>query len=120
MADESKGIHLFSSGFEWDNFEARNCSKCVKEPTCDLILAMFGGGVINDLPVGSVTAEVAERLGWSDEYIGVLGWPCKERQADAAPPTPAATAMKQAGASMLPGFDVPARPAEEGRRPWTA
>ncbi len=56
---------------------------------------------------GQVFPETAERLGWSDEYIGVLGWPCKEKRADNEPPTPAAVEMRNAGATLLPGFGSP-------------
>lgn len=122
MSEQPKNIHLFSSGFEWDNWQARNCDRCIKNPTCELQDAIFSDELIHDIPNGSVTPETAEALGYSDEYIGVLGWPCKERQTDAAPPTPAAVEMKKAGVAQLPGFDdVPERPADGDRRPsWTA
>src|SRR5688572_19600475 len=106
MGDEIKGIHLFSNGTEWDIWEARNCRHCIKEPQCDLADAIFSDGVVTPgLYQGQVTPETAARLGYTDERVGILNSPCKERQADAAPPTPAATQMKIAGAQPLPGFD---------------
>ncbi len=106
MAD-SVGVHLFSSGFEWDNWEARNCDRCVKQSDCDLQDAFFLDSLDHGLPDGNVTLDTADRAGYSDEYIGVLGWPCKERTTEpVAPsgPAPAVVEMRKAGAAMLPGF----------------
>lgn len=112
---ESRGIHLFSNGSEFECWEARNCARCVKESNCDLLSALFTDGLAEGLYQGQVTPETAARLGYTDEYIGVLGWPCKERRADAEPPTPAAREMRKAGADMLPGFDVvPVRTVDRG------
>lgn len=112
----SDGIHLFSNGFEFECWTERNCDHCVKDiMTCDLVAALFDDSEIHGLPSGNVTTETAERLGYTDEYIGVLGWPCKERQTDAEPPTPAAHEVRAAGAVMLPGFgDVAVKPVTRG------
>jgi hypothetical protein len=115
----SDGIHLFSNGFEGDCWQERNCDRCVKQDACDLQDALHQDSIIHDLPCGSVTLETASRLGYTDAYWNVLGWPCAERRADKEPPTPAATEMVKAGAGMLPGFaDIAAKPAER-RQSWT-
>lgn len=113
MTEETEGIHLFSNGFEWDHWQGRNCSRCVKRPTCDLYDAIFTDSEMTDIPNGSVTTATAERLGYSNAYAGVLAWPCKERQAEDMPPRPAAHEVSSAGGIMLPGFaDVAVRPTE--------
>lgn len=111
-------IHLWSNGFEFDHFEARNCARCVKsgdlenEPSCDLYDAITEA-MCGD---GSFSPEIVARFGWQEEYRAVLGWPCKEFQAEGPiEPKPAAREMQEAGATMLPGFDV--APVPSGGRP---
>jgi hypothetical protein len=119
MIDKPEGIHLFSNGTEFDIWESRNCSRCIKEPTCDLLNKLFTDGLEDGLYQGQVLPETAARLGYSDEYQGQYGWPCAERQAQADPPPPAAREMRKAGGVMLPGFDaVPT--ADTGEKSWQA
>lgn len=113
MSDQ--GVHLFSNGFEFECWTERNCDRCVRFPNCDLLAALFTDGLAEGMYQGQVTPETAERLGYTDEYIGVLGWPCKERQAQDAPPAPAAVEMVKAGAEMLPGFDATTPPTTGAR-----
>jgi hypothetical protein len=87
----------WSNGTDWEIWEANNCDRCIKEPTCDLILAAF----LN----GGLTAEMAERMGWKDEYEITGRWFCAERETEPAPPKPAALEMAEAGAQQLPGFE---------------
>lgn len=99
------GVHLFSNGTEFEWWQARNCQRCVRESSCNLYDALFTDGLLPGLYQGQVTSETAARLGYTDAYLGVLGWPCAERQADAEPVAPAAVEMVMAGADMLPGFE---------------
>jgi hypothetical protein len=110
----SEDIHLFSNGTEWDIWESRNCDRCVKQGACDLADAIFDDSIVHDLEHGDVLPETAARLGYSEaEHGGTVGWPCKERRADAEPTTTAATEMVKSGADMLPGFeDVAPKPAD--------
>lgn len=108
MAD-SVGVHLFSSGSEFEWWTERNCAGCiVKIEDCRLISAMFDDPILHDLPHGNVTQRTADRLGYSTEYVGMAGWPCKARKAEASPrPTEASKAMRdmrRTGADGLPGF----------------
>ncbi len=102
-------IRLFSNGFEHDNFEARNCDRCVKIPPegepgrCDLYDAITEA-MCDD---GTFAPEIVARFGWKPEYHAVLGWPCKEFQVEGPiEPKPAAREMQKAGATMLPGFSL--------------
>ena len=111
------GIHLFSNGSEFEAWRGRNCARCVKEPSCDLYNALFTDSLTHDIPNGNVTAETAERLGYTAACRGVLGWPCNERQADDGGPKPAAHEVAQAGTDMLPGFDAVALKPDGARYP---
>jgi hypothetical protein len=112
----AEGIHIFSNGFEFRCWEERNCARCVKGsgpdqlPTCDLLAALFTDGLLDGLYQGQVLPETADRLGYTDEYLGVLGWPCKEREPGAPgqtpEPAPAQREMVKAGAAQLPGFEA--------------
>lgn len=105
----TKGVHLFSNGFEHDCWDEANCCRCIKQPTCDLINRLFTDSIDHDLPNGNVTEETARRLGYTRDYLRVLGWPCAERQpgvpGEEPPPDPAAVEMRKAGAAALPGFE---------------
>lgn len=90
----------WSNGTEWEIWEHNNCSRCVKEPTCDLI----GDAFLH----GGLTTETAARMGWKDEYDATRRWWCAELDVAQPPPKPAARVMEDAGAVRLPGFDVPA------------
>ena len=101
-------IHLFANGYEYDNWEARNCDRCVKAPTaswggaCDLNDAITEAMVTD----GTFAPEIVARFGWKPEYHAVLGWPCKEFQAEGKiEPKPAAREMADAGAAHLPGME---------------
>ncbi len=107
-----EGVHIFSNGWEYDCWSSRNCDRCVKEPSCDLIDALFTDSLVENLPNGSVKQETADRLGYKPEYIGVLRWPCAEieqglpGEQSVAPPKPAAHVMRDAGAMTLPGLEA--------------
>lgn len=103
-------IRLFANGFEFDCWDEKNCSRCVKasrdseSSSCDLFDAI-GDAMWGD---GTFHPKIVQRFGWKDEYIGVLGWPCAEFQAEGPiEPTPAAHEMAKAGAAQLPGFADP-------------
>lgn len=120
MSEKSEGVHLFSNGFEFDCWTERNCTGCiVKVDMCPLIGRMFDDSIKYGLPSGNVTARTAERLGYSTEYIGHLGWPCKARKTQPDPrpseASPAMRDMRRTGATPLPGFDaVPVAPLPAG------
>lgn len=105
----SERSRLWSNGFEFENFEAKNCDRCVKgfnneenEPMCDLFDAI-GDAMVGD---GTFAPEIVARFGWKEAYRAVLGWPCKEYQAEGPIlPKPAAVEMERAGAARLPGMD---------------
>jgi hypothetical protein len=120
----SEGIHLFSNGTEFEIWEHNNCSRCVKEPTCDLLAALFTDGLAEGMYQGQVLPETAARLGYSEaEHGGRAGWLCKERQThDTQPPAeqqpePWPPPAVEGEPVPLPGFDVPERPAERGGYP---
>lgn len=97
-------VHIFSNGFEFRCWEAKNCDRCVKEPSCEII---FGDGGIGTsfLGDGMFSQEMADRMGYSAECIGVLGWTCAEFSDVPIGPKPAAHVMRDAGALMLPGLE---------------
>jgi hypothetical protein len=117
----TEAVHLFSNGFEFECWRARNCDRCIKEPTCDLYDALFSDGLQPGLYQGQVLPETAARLGYTDEYEGVLGWPCLERRpgapGDAIEETPAAREVRKAGGVMLPGFESVAVKSDGERYP---
>lgn len=93
----------WSNGTDWEVWSSNNCDRCVKEPTCDLIGSFF--------LEGGLTAETAQRVGWTAAYDIDRRWFCAERQTEPAPSKPAAREMADAGATMLPGFDPTPREA---------
>ena len=117
----TEAVHLFSNGTEFEIWEHNNCSRCVKEPTCDLLAALFTDGLAEGLYQGQVFPETAARLGYSEaEHGGMAAWPCKERRASGETAPPAQHEVARAGTPLLPGLDeVPEKPAE-GRPSWTA
>lgn len=72
----SERVHIFSNGFEWDHWEAANCDRCVKEPTCDLLR----GGIAESFVSGDFAPATAARMGYTPDLSSTLGWPCKERE----------------------------------------
>lgn len=125
MSGKNEGVHLFSNGSEFEWWTERNCTGCiVKIEDCKLINAMFDDPVLHDLPHGNVTQRTADRLGYSTEYLGVLGWPCKARKTVADPrPSEASKAMRdmrRTGAVELPGFEAVPVAETRGVKPWTA
>jgi hypothetical protein len=99
-------IRLFANGFEWEGWDERNCSRCVKAPgedersSCELYDAITDA-MVNG---GTFPPEIVARFEWREEHRAVLGWPGPELETEPAPPKPAATVMAEAGAPMLPGF----------------
>lgn len=108
MSDNA-GVHLFSNGFEFECWTEANCAQCPRDYlSCDLASALFDDSLTHDLPSGNVTEATAARLGYTEDFLGHLGWPCKERETVASWPDgvpPAADEMAKAGATPLPGFD---------------
>jgi len=102
MSDQGT-VHIFSNGFEFECWFARNCDRCVKEPTCDLLRG--DGGIVDSFLTGLFTQKAADRMGYSAECIGVLGWPCAEFSDVPTGPKPAAHVMRDAGALTLPGLE---------------
>jgi hypothetical protein len=102
----SERIRLFSNGFEFEHWEGRNCSWCVKsgtldtEPSCDLYDAITESMVTD----GTFSPEIVARFEWTPEYRAVLGWPCPEKQTEPTPPKTATQEMAEAGVPMLEGF----------------
>lgn len=98
-------VHIFSNGFEWDNWEAANCDRCTKAPTCDLL----SGGIVDSFMDGLFSQETADRMGFTPECKSILGWQCAEFSDEPlvrAPwPKPAAHVMRDAGAPLLPGLE---------------
>ena len=59
---------------------------------------------------GLFTQRAADRMGYGEDCIGTLGWPCAEfsdKPPVRAPwPKPAAHVMRDAGALLLPGMEM--------------
>jgi hypothetical protein len=72
----SDPVYIFSNGFEYECWDEANCSRCVKEPTCDLLR----GGITDSFLTGTFTQETADRMGYTPALSNTLGWPCNERE----------------------------------------
>ncbi len=117
MRDEGTGIHVFSNGTEFDIWEHNNSSRCVKEPSCDILAALFMDGLEEGLYQGQVKPETAKRLGVPAD--GRERWWCLERQTETDEPT-WPPPLIEGEPVQLPGFDqVDEKPAEQRRQPWT-
>lgn len=88
MSHAKEEVRPFSCGSQYGDWRSRNCYRCVKsyentkpEPKdgmgpCDIDNAV-GMAYIGS---GSVTPEIAKRMGYSGENEGAYGWDCPERE----------------------------------------
>lgn len=103
----SERIRIFANGFEYENWDARNCSNCALKPhendlgVCDIFDAIIDSMVTD----GAFSPEIAIRMGFRDACRSILGWKCAEFRDTPAGPRPAALEMAKAGAAELPGFE---------------
>ncbi len=73
-----KRIRLFANGSQDADWQRVNCERCTKwgeDPICDLDEALLVA-CWND---GTVSAEIARRVGWTDTDPPRYVWPCSER-----------------------------------------
>lgn len=71
----SEPIRPFSNGSEYTSWLQRNCYRCPKQNACDLEYALSSACVLD----GTITPQIASRLGYSDAVRATLGWPCREK-----------------------------------------
>jgi hypothetical protein len=117
---ESERIRIFSNGTEFSCWLENNCGDdcalaCTDwedgEPICDLETALMDAYCSD----GTISQEIATRLGWTPERRTVLGWPCAEYTTrPRGEPKSAMLEMIAAGAKPLPGFEAPEPRRAEG------
>lgn len=73
MTEDTTRVWTFSNGTEFDVWSERNCERCSKmydpetlESLCDLEVAIFEAGAGD----GTVSKEIADRLGWKPNDVG--------------------------------------------------
>ena len=103
MADQEH-VRPFSCGSQYGDWRDRNCFRCVKsyehaepKPKDGMGPCVIDNAVgIAYIGSGSVTPEIAKRMGYTGENEGAYGWDCPERDLvpeKLSPVTPATVAI---------------------------